>query len=315
MTSSANSLIMGVAAGYPNGLILPFLKSLRMTSYAGKVCLFVGGISDEAVTELRTLADDVIILDGIYGAEIDKHRMRPYAQWLAKVKMTRRVRRLYPLLFRAALRLARPDSRKKLQLDLEQCLEGFQSLRYWHYRDYLDNQAPAADFVMLSDVRDVVFQGDPFSHPFDTDLEVFLEAPHLQIGSEPFNSRWIRELYGPDALTEFRGLTISCSGTTMGTRAGIRRYLTQMIGQVTAHAWPLGSHDQGIHNYLLRQGRLDPVTIYENGFGPVLTMSLGASVSQNTEGQMINQDRQVPAVVHQYDRHPGLAEHVWQRYS
>jgi len=78
MTSSPNSLIMGVAAGYTNNLILPFLKSLRATSYAGKVCLLVGGISEDAITELRTLADDVVVLDGIYGGEIDKHRLRAY---------------------------------------------------------------------------------------------------------------------------------------------------------------------------------------------------------------------------------------------
>ena len=306
---------MGVAAGYTNNLIMPFLKSLRATSYAGKVCLFVGGISDDAITELKTFADDVLVLDGIYGAEIEKHHLRDYVQWLAKVRVTRLVRRLYPTLFRAALRRARGDQRVKLRLDLEQCLEGFQSLRYWHYRDYLDNHAPDADFVMLSDVRDVVFQNDPFGHTFDTDLEVFLEAPHLTLGDEPFNSRWIDDLYGPDAVRALKGFVISCSGTTMGTRSGIRRYLTQMIGQVTRHDWPLGSHDQGIHNYLLRQGRLDPVTIYENGAGPVLTMSIGTDVSQDAAGCFLNQDGQPAPVVHQYDRHPKLAEQVWQRYA
>jgi len=160
----------------------------------------------------------------------------------------------------------------------------------------------------IIDVRDVVFQNDPFRHPFDTDLEVFLEAPHLMIGAEPFNTRWINDLYGPDALRSLESMVISCSGTTMGTRAGIRRYLTQMIGQVMAHDWPLGSHDQGIDNYLLRQGRLDPVTIYANGAGPVLTMSLGTSVSQDAAGRLLNTDGTAPAAVHQYDRHPELAE-------
>lgn len=311
MASTSNSLIIGVAAGYKNDVILPFLKSLRATSYAGKVCLFVGNTNASAMDELKSYAD-IITLDGLYGEEITKHHLNAYVRWLAKVRVTKRVRRLYPALFRLALATARGDQRQSLRLDLEQKLEGYQSLRYRHYLNYLQKQAPNTDFVMLSDVRDVIFQTDPFDHAFRNDLEVTLEANHLKIGQEPFNSRWIENLYGQIVLRKIGSSTISCSGTTLGTQAGMRRYLAEMDAEVMKHGRPLGSHDQGIHNYLLRTGLLDPVTIYTNGQGPVLTMSIGYGYQQNSEGRLVNDDQSVVPVVHQYDRHQNLAKQIYQ---
>lgn len=312
MASTPNSLIMGVAAGYKNDLILPFLKSLKATRYAGKVCLFVSEVDDVAMTELKSYADDVVRLDGIYGGEMSRLGLNSYARWLAKVRVTRRIRRLYPTLFQAALVAARGNHRQSLRLDLEQSLEGFQSLRYRHYLSFLEEHAPNADYVMLSDVRDVLFQEDPFNHIFENDLEVFLEAEHLKVGQEPFNSRWIKDLYGHEALSKIGAFTISCSGTTIGTGNGVRRYLAKMSAEVAEQTRPLGSHDQGIHNYLLRNGLLDPVTIYTNGQGPVLTMSIGYGYQQNSEGRLVNDDQSVVPVVHQYDRHQNLAKQIYQ---
>lgn len=318
MSSTPNSLIMGVAAHYPAEMLLPFLQSLRQTSYQGKVCLFVGQMTPEAVAQIRSYAEDVIVLDGEYGARIAHAPLPECVALLAWARRTRRVRRLYPGLFKAVCRFAASSARKSLQWDMEQALEGFQSLRYGHYLHYLETQAPAADYVMLSDVRDVVFQDDPFKH-FNSiragsqpsaELHVVLEAEHVTIGNEPFDSRWIRNLYGTKTLMQFHDKPVSCSGTTMGTAKGMRRYLAAMGREIAAQTRPLGSHDQGIHNYLLWSRRLDPVTVHANGYGPVLTLGLEKRVVKDKAGRLLNCNGECVPVVHQYDRHPALAEEL-----
>ena len=80
-----------------------------------------------------------------------------------------------------------------------------------------------------------------------------------------------------------------------------------MVEEAARHSRPMGSHDQGIHNYLLRTGRLDPVYVQENGCGAVLTMGLQKQIDVDSEGRILNHRGDLPAVLHQYDRHVELA--------
>lgn len=308
---------MGVASRYQPELIMPFLKSLRATSYEGRICLLVGDMSVKSQDQLRTVADDVIDLDGLYGKELAAYGLKGVANQLAKLREMRGGRRFYASLFQLLLKRASPARREALRRDLEKRLEGFQSLRYTHYLDYIRQSAPRADYIMLSDVRDVIFQRDPFDHPFSNDLEVFLESPSITIGSEPFNRSWIEHLYGEKVLQELIPNTVCCSGTTMGTKQGMERYLQLMIDELGRHKRPLGSHDQGAHNFLLRTNRLSPVTIYHNGESPVLTMGLDAKkmLSQNEEYEILNFNGQVAPVVHQYDRYPSLQEQMNKKFA
>ena len=293
MSSTPRSIVMGFVSGLPSAEVTPFLHSLRTTGYRGRICLFVARTDDRAVAEFTSLAD-VVRLDPLYTAGVHPRTIK-LLRW---AKNTKRIRRAYPALFCAAVR--------ERQRDLEYQLEGLQSLRYRHYLDYLTGVGADADYVMVSDVRDVLFQRDPFAGVVD-DLEVFLEADHVTLRSEPFNRRWIRQLYGRRTLSKLAGFTASCSGVTLGTRAGMCRYLRIMVSELARHRRPLGSHDQGAHNYLLRTNRFAPVQIKSNELSRVITLGLQRRVSVNTDGLIINRDGTLPAVVHQYDRYPDLA--------
>ena len=89
-----------------------------------------------------------------------------------------------------------------------------------------------------------------------------------------------------------------------------------METEISKHQRPMGSHDQGVHNFLLRSGKLNPVTIYTNGDAPVLTMGMEAAVmlSQNLSGEILNLSGEVAPVVHQYDRYPALYRQIIQPY-
>ena len=310
MPSSEKSLVMGFVAGLPVDLVRPFFSSLRETGYAGRVCLFVSRTSAANVKKLQLLADEVIDVDPLYNGTVTGLDAKVISL-LLWVRMTRRIRRIYPTLFRLIAHCwGSTANRHQRRLYLEWRMEGLQSLRYMHYSEYLKRTDP--DYVLISDVRDVYFQQDPFGLHVP-ELEVALEANHVTIGGESFNSRWMSNLYGRDVLRQIAKFTISCSGTTLGTAAGMRRYLHLMTDEVIRHRRPLGSHDQGIHNYLLRSGYLEPVVMRDNEAGRVITLGMQKILRLNGNGQVVNGDSSLPAIVHQYDRHATLSAEILRR--
>lgn len=181
--------------------------------------------------------------------------------------------------------------------------------RYGAMRDFLRSvDAPAtARRVLLSDARDVLFQRDWSAHPAlagDHDLWVFAEDE--TIGNCRFNRAWLEQIDPalPAALADRR---ILCSGTTIGTGAGILAYLDAMVavGDVLQQAGraALTGQDQGIHNFLVhtrRLGALRPRAL-TNDDNLVNTVGYGFK-GVDAEGRATNARGERSWVVHQYDR-------------
>lgn len=295
--------MLGFSARLPPATVEPFVRSLQATGYRGRLGLIVAHYDEHQRAALERLADFCIDVDGLYSP-----RSVRTLQLLHWARRTRGVRRAYP----AAFILNSAAARERDSLDrwetLEFQLEGLQALRYGHYYDALQGIARDAEHVLLTDLRDVLFQADPFDPPVDA-LETFLEDPSRTIGGEPFNRRWIQALYGRATLTAMTNLTASCSGTVIGPRVDILNYLTEMQLAITWRRRPLGSHDQGVHNRLLHSGRLRAKVI-PNEHGRVLTMGGMSDIRRGPDGRILNADGTVPAVLHQYDRHPTLAHEL-----
>lgn len=164
--------------------------------------------------------------------------------------------------------------------------------RFKLYRDFLKVNAKY-EKIILTDVRDVFFQYDPFLYPYPRGLSVFLEDKSKSLATCPFNSAWIHDLWGQKVLDEIGHHPISCAGVTVGDYAGMMLYLKQMSRVLSATTANL---DQGCHNGIIRMGWLDTVNIFDNEHGPVLTM--GYMDAPRT----INVDGSRPAIIHQYDR-------------
>lgn len=303
MTADARQLVLGAYSHYPVEMLHPFVRSLRACGYEGRFHIVAAGYDADTLTRLRELADHVRPVDAEY-TTIDP-RLRSV---LSRAKTQKGLRRLYPALFEAAARATTERGSLDRWRNLEYHLEGLQSLRYTHYLRSLIEDAPAAEVVLITDLRDVVFQGDPFADPV-TGLEVYLEDPSERVGVEGFNTRWLRNLYGDAFVDRHRDRPISCSGTVVGTREAMLEYLTEMIGEIVWRRRPMGSHDQGVHNGLLLGGRLARATQVPNGSGRVATLGrVAAPVVER--GLVINADRTVPVVVHQWDRHPSVAPSI-----
>ncbi len=304
--SSARGLVIGFASNLPaEPHFLPFLRSLRLSGYEGRVCVFVSNVSAPDQQTLGQIADDVVAVDDEYPALAPRWS----TDLLGRLKVTRGPRRFYPRAYRALGSILRARQAPAVSIDLEFRLQGVQALRYGHYLDYLE-QHPEVDKIMISDLRDVLFQADPLSSEV-AGLEVFLEEPHVRFDAPGFNRSWIKDLYGTRGLRRLGDAVVSCSGVTVGRRDPMLRYLAAMAGEVGRHTdVPLGPHDQAIHNWLLYTGALPNATVVPNGQGRTLTMGAQREVYLRPDGMVVRQDGTIAPVLHQYDRHSALASRL-----
>jgi hypothetical protein len=292
---------MGALTRLDPSSLIPFTQSLRQTGFNGRFLVVVGGYDAGARAQLEAIADAVVVVDG----DLPAHP--PRLTGFARVaRGAKRHWTLYEWAFGAVVLLGPPRTRRQRWTGLEFHLEGLQALRYGLYLHALETIAADANQIFLTDLRDVLFQDDPFALPV-AGLEVFLEDASQTIGTSPFNRRWIRDVYGRDEQERVARNTVSCSGTVIGDRDSIRSYLEAMRSEVerAIRRWqrPLASHDQGIHNWLLYTDRLRGAHVVPNEHGRVLTMGAMSGFRRGADGKVLNADGSVPSVLHQYDRH------------
>jgi hypothetical protein len=262
-------LILGTVEHYDFHVLSPFLITLQQTDFEGHVCLFAGpGISRSTIRKIRSHGVEVIR----YGARF------PFVQD------------------------PHPESPKVLP-------EPIYVFNYRHflYLDYLLRHRGKFRKVLLTDVRDVVFQANPLAIELGNRLHVAMESTRIPIGQCAYTSQWILAGYGQDVLLRLKDAELSCAGTTMGSEPVIRAYLRSMLDQINRMADAYECADQAAHNLLLHDGLLDPVTRHYNFRGFVLTVGTEDGVRFDGRHELINEDGSLVAIVHQYDRHPALA--------
>lgn len=198
-------------------------------------------------------------------------------------------------------KLLREHRITEVEIALDLPSANIQLQRYFGYREILQVRPDIAR-ALLVDVRDVIFQAHPFALLPAGSLIAFLEDE--KIGNCGVNTRWLEAIYGPDRAAELASRTISCSGTTGGTRAGLLRYLDLMCREIAA-AEPkrLIGGDQAIHNHLLN-GELPDAVLVPNQTGTVQSLHHQKELIFNSLGQLLNIDGRICPVVHQIDRHP-----------
>jgi hypothetical protein len=300
--------VIGAAVGLRENQVAPFLSSLRSCGYDGDVVLVV---DRRLARRLRRGASeaDVRLVAVRSMMPVNFHRMR-----------TSRIRRLAwaPVqistwtIVKAIRRLPLPEQvRQAIQVTTAGLVCTPMELRFLRYRRLL--KARPYDRVLLSDVRDVIFQSDPFAALPDRGLAVGIETRSYTIASEPHNQHWIRQAYGPEMLTRIGQNPVSCVGVTYGDGASLSAYLDLMTAEILrlpAAAARRGGADTAIHNVLVWTGRLENLHLLETLASTLATLN-GVSeeeVSVNARGRLANNDGSEPSILHQYDRLPGMAE-------
>lgn len=198
---------------------------------------------------------------------------------------------------------------------------------YWAWSLQYDKH----NWLMLIDSRDTYFQTNPFENlPRATDMNkengllYFFEENSVstKIRDSSFNSRWLKVAYGVANVESLMDKPIICSGSTMGEQVAIEAYLRAMVAQYDSTQCKLKGCDQGFHNYLYYSHSLDgvegieQVVTFEQGRG--IINNLGVLRSKplkewgllNDEMKVLNWDKSISAVAHQFDRDGELNKHL-----
>ena len=181
--------------------------------------------------------------------------------------------------------------------------------RHFMYRDFLARQGGDYRRVLLTDVRDVIFQSNPFE--IHTTAPVSFAAEDARIHQDQaWNSRWLCELYGEAVLNEVADNWISCAGTTLGTVEGIVHYLDVMCHELVSREFDRSAiYDQGIHNYIVWKLRPAWGALDEDD-RIVSTVIATARDRIDVRGDGIWIDQRRSPIIHQWDRQPAMVEYI-----
>jgi hypothetical protein len=281
VTIARKNLILGTIMNYKFDVIKPFLSSLRLTGYSGDVVLFHSNIAMRTIKQLRGMGVILVHFD----------RLFPH---------------LDPMLARHLTRWANEKRIGTL---------GFFCFRYLLAYCYLKEFNEKYQYVMLTDIRDVIFQKDPFSFPINDRLCCFTEREGISLRQEPVDAWWMELAFDRSTLEQLGDNPIVCAGVTIGPPNLMTGYLEKMIDlfmSAPGNGWEARPGiDQAIHNYLVYNGLLPKIELYANNSGPVFTVGLEDNVSLNESGVIVNKHGKVPNIVHQYDRHWQVAKRFY----
>lgn len=133
------------------------------------------------------------------------------------------------------------------------------SYRWMLIRDWMRSLPAAQQYasVLFTDVRDAVFQGDPFAaaataaasapggaaagagagapHPQHPVFMAFLEAKPRTIAECGWNAGWVRDCFGEAGLQSVGNNVISCSGTSLGTWESALAYANLLADEIAVN--------------------------------------------------------------------------------
>ncbi|TWW09012.1 hypothetical protein E3A20_18590 [Planctomyces bekefii] len=284
------AVVLGAACGYSSQQLLPFVRSVQQAIPGAATVLFV----------------DPLTVPDLSGVHVVSRRDCALRNRVRRLSRGRRL--ASQLLLTAGCGLQLVSGRTNVLLE---AAFGVAVARYFWYRDFLRRHpGPGDQHIMLSDTRNVLLQGDPF-----TGLpkgRMFCGVEPVAMGSCSANSLWYGRAYGQAALSRIAMSEVLCSGVSGGPRELMKKYLDCMCREILRVGpkilWAAG-YDQAVHNYLLRNTDLGQDFVFESWDSDRLTTLHYASdcgFVVNSSGRLCGPSGSPVAIVHQFDRHDRL---------
>jgi hypothetical protein len=295
-------LVLAAAQDYEWKDVSGFVDSLLATGFEGEIRFFAPGVSD--ATARRLAAHGVhVIRPSRLRVKLGGRIFRPYNPRTTRLRW--HIQPLYRHVVRALAALA-PD-RRAATARFAGALANIEVARYFWAYLFLSRTASRYRNVLLTDVRDVVFLRNPSEIDVGDSVWSFLENEQLTLADNVNNRGWLAGAFGDDALAELGDRPISCSGIILGEATGALRYLTVMVDALARLPRQFHGIDQGVHNYVIHKGLVPRARLVTNTDGPVLTVGLMSAEQATT---LLRRREGEVSVVHQYDRHPELAQRL-----
>lgn len=290
------NLIIGAATGYKYGPMKYFFTSLKKIDFDGDIAILVSDKIDEE-TKNALLAHGVIL---IYVKSGSIEFTKKYAQ--------SRFWKIHRLPHKLLFKLLNTGKNKLCKLSkYVKIFHLISGSRYCYYYDYLLANRDKYKFILTTDVRDVVFQADPFAGLDGEALHFYEQDDAIRYNS--YTSYWIKHAFGKKALAAIEDKKSICSGTTIGSFGRMMDYLEKMItvqAQITGRLTGLGGFDQGVHDYMIYNNYFPGSDVIENPAGEVVTLENLDTVTLTDNQELVNRYNRVIPVVHLYDRYPDL---------
>ena len=300
------NLILGLAEGFDWQQLRPFVDSLASTSFDGEVHLFVAGTDERTLATLRQRG---VVVHPYRRVRFERNGrvFHPYDPPLQRFRSSR-ITPLYPHVVRGLAALSADSLAAGARLAAPLSIPYV--ARYFRFYRFLGSSGDRYGNVMVTDVRDVFFQQDPFDFDIGDDANFFLEDDRHTLGSERYDREWLLTAYGEQALRELADKLISCSGITIASREAMLGYLRVMTDELLRLPRQTVGIDQGVHNYVIHKGLLPGSRLFRNGEGPVFTVGLAP---HDEIDAALDEGRLDANVVHQYQHHARLAETLLRR--
>ena len=180
---------------------------------------------------------------------------------------------------------------------------------------YLREHAGMYRKIVVADVRDTMFQTDPFQ-AFETGFYAFNGVETRTIGECGWNGGWVRDCFGPGMLGRLSNKHIICSGVSMGSASEVLDYLRLMSETMETKQFAnceRNGVDQGVHNVLVHTQQIPGLKVLDQRSGWVANMQAKSAVI-NDFNQVSNQRGNLVAIVHQYDRFRQLQKEYLNRF-
>ena len=180
--------------------------------------------------------------------------------------------------------------------------------RWKIFADFLEIHDDNYEQVFITDTRDVIFQGDVFEKykAYRNWLGYVTEADDIRgskLGNR-CNYEWLKNFFGVAQADKFLNKKIICSGTVIGTANEMKIFCHELWNILQKDTSFIA--DQAVMNYLVYENLLPIDNLIESNVerGEIFTIALTDNFS--VYGDKIFRNGDVPAVVHQYDRHLSL---------
>lgn len=252
---STYATVMGMATGYNVGAYQRFVGSLRRTGYQGNIILVISPDPQPGVE------------DYLRSQNVTTKKLRVVNCSTAIISSTSKIKR--DVHAQEVMTCADPYPDLKIRWG-----------RFALLRDYLEECTSCTGPVLVADVRDTFFQRDPFgpeaAHlvPQPGELQVFEEHRTMR------TTHWlVKRPVETCKRIQIFDEPMLCSGTTIGARDAMLRYLTDMVTEMrvwmkkrTCCCNQMSGDDQSIHNYLYYSGKLPYAVPQKNRAGLVHTV-------------------------------------------
>lgn len=197
------------------------------------------------------------------------------------------------------------------------------SLRWPLIYNYLkdDSVRNLYNRVLMIDVRDSMFQSDPFAIlPLGASaFYAFGGVEDKTISECGWNGGWIKDCFGDNVLQQVGSNPIICSGVSMASIDTAMKYLQLMndiiLGKNTFGKFPTCERngvDQGVHNVLVHKRMIPNLKVIKTREGLVSNMQARLVSVQGVSVYSLKGGK-VP-IAHQYDRYPELQKLLFEKY-